>query len=232
MTEADDNQGWICLHRKFMTWEWFTDPNVTHLFIYCLLRANYKATKWRGISVPKGGLITSHENLAKATGLSVKQVRTALDKLKRTGEVASESTNNFSIITVVNWEKYQEQGKPEGRQRADEGQAEGKQRATDNKDNNINKDNKEDGAADFSGAVIRLTESDFVKFRERASKLSEEEFLTALKKADDYFYGEILEGKKNTRWFFRLGEWLDREVQEKIKPTRRSLGYTPLGVGG
>lgn len=34
-------------------------------------------------------------------------MRTAIDKLKSTGEITTEATNRFTIITVVNWEEYQ-----------------------------------------------------------------------------------------------------------------------------
>ena len=43
----------------------------------------------------------------KKTTFSVRQVRTAIDKLKSTGEITTEATNRFTIITVVNWEEYQ-----------------------------------------------------------------------------------------------------------------------------
>lgn len=221
-------EGFIVLHRKMLEWEWFTDTNVLHLFITLLLKANYRTTKWRGISVPRGGLITSYESLAKTTGLSAKQVRTALDKLKKTGEVAHETTNNYSIITIVNWEKYQERGKPEGSQRAGGGQAEGRRRATDNKDNNLNKDNK----YLFSGRIINLTQGDFEKFRQRGKSLSHDEVMAAIQRADDFFYAETLDGKTETKWFFRLGEWIEREEGDRSSPSKRSLGYTPLGVGG
>jgi len=64
--------------------------------------------------------------LALKTGLSVRKLRTVLNRLKLTGEMTSRSTNNYSIFKVINYEKYQ--------QRADEmankGQAKGKQRAS------------------------------------------------------------------------------------------------------
>ena len=82
------------------------------------------------------------------------QIRTALNKLKSTGEVASESTNRYTIITVVNWEKYQvlefdeasegaNKGQAEGKQGANKGQAEGKQGANKGQHLKNVKNNKE-----------------------------------------------------------------------------------------
>ena len=137
----DISKGYIALFRQFIEWQWFTDVNTCHLFIYCLLRANYKDTNWRGIQIKKGQFITSYEKLSIDTGLTIKQVRTALNKLKMTGEVAHQTTSRNSIITVNNWIFYQTEGKQRANELTSKGQTEGKQRATDNKDN---KDNKED----------------------------------------------------------------------------------------
>ena len=135
-----DPEGFIITHRKMLKWEWFTDVNTAHLFLYCLLRANFKDTTWRGIEIKRGSFITSLEKLAAETGLSVKQVRVALQKLIDTGEVANKPTSKYRIITVKNYDYYQREGKQKGKQkgklRANKGQAEGKQRATDNNDNN------------------------------------------------------------------------------------------------
>ena len=68
--------------------------------------------------------------LSEETGLSEKEVRTAINHLKRTNEVASTSTSKFSIFTVKNYDQYQSRGEPSGKQRASEGQAKGKQGAT------------------------------------------------------------------------------------------------------
>lgn len=99
--------GYIKLHRKLLNWEWIEDPNVLSIFIICLLKANHKANTWKGINIPAGSFITSYEKLSSLSGLSVRQVRVSLDKLKMTGELTSKSTNRYSIITIKNWELYQ-----------------------------------------------------------------------------------------------------------------------------
>lgn len=133
-------QGYIKLHRQITEWEWYRNINVCRLFIHCLLKANHKDNKWQGHLIKKGSFITSYENLSIETGLTYKQVRTALNKLKMTGEVAHETTSQYSIITINNWDEYQLEGIQEGSQRADKGQTEGRQRATNNNDNNDKND--------------------------------------------------------------------------------------------
>ena len=102
-----EQQGWIKLYRKITNWEWYSDINVRILFIHLLLSVNHKENKWRGKTIKKGQRITSVKHLSEETGLSVHQVRTALDKLDSTNDITIKTTNKNTIITVANWEFYQ-----------------------------------------------------------------------------------------------------------------------------
>ena len=135
--------GYIKLYRQMTEWEWYKDIPVRVLFEHCLLRANHKDKKWQGKIIKAGSFVTSYENLSIETGLTYKQVRTALDKLKRTGEVAHEGHTQYSIISIKNWDKFQVEGSQEGSQRADEGQTKGRQRATNKNDKNDKNDKNE-----------------------------------------------------------------------------------------
>lgn len=148
-----DNNTFIKLWRSFKKWEWYDDINTKTLFIHLLLSANYETKNWRGYLIEKGSFVTSYQKLSNETGLTVKQVRTALDKLKRTGEVASQSYSNFTIITIKNWIDYQENGKQQGKPTANEGQTEGKRRAT-TKEIKEYKEYKEDNILSVSKMVL------------------------------------------------------------------------------
>lgn len=100
--------GWICLHRRLLEWEWYSDINATRLFLHCLLKANHKDKKWQGKVIPRGSFITGRNVLADETGLTVQQIRTALDKLKSTNEITIKATNKNSLVTVVNYGFYQD----------------------------------------------------------------------------------------------------------------------------
>jgi len=99
--------GWIKLHRQFLQWEWFSDSNVLSVFVYLLLQADRKDGKWRGHDILCGQHITSNEIISLHTGLSVQMVRTALRKLKSTGEITTVATNKFTLVTIVKWAFYQ-----------------------------------------------------------------------------------------------------------------------------
>lgn len=121
----------IKIYKKMLKWEWYDDVNTCRLFLHCLLRANWESGSWHGIKYDAGQFITSLQTLAVETKLSVKQVRVALDHLKRTNEVADLRQGNYRIITIVKWNEYQSKGTPAGNETANQGQTKGKPRATD-----------------------------------------------------------------------------------------------------
>ena len=106
-------EGWIKLHRSLLEWEWYSDINISRLFIHTLLKANFKDKNWQGITVERGSFITSTETLANETGLSIQQVRTILKKLESTNEIIVKRTNKFTLIKVVNYRVFQELGNDE-----------------------------------------------------------------------------------------------------------------------
>ena len=99
--------GWIKLHRQILDWEWYTDQNTFRLFMHLLLSANHKSKSYKGIDLIPGSVVTSRDILSTSTGLSVRQVRTSLNKLKKTNEVAIETSSKGTVIQVVNYRKYQ-----------------------------------------------------------------------------------------------------------------------------
>lgn len=124
---AEKLNGWIKIHRKMLDWEWYDEKNVLILFIHILLKASFRETNWKGHTICRGELITSVASLSKETGLTTKQVRIALDKLKSTNEVAIKTTNKFTVITVEKYTLYQGSETEEGKQN---GKQEDNQRAT------------------------------------------------------------------------------------------------------
>ena len=127
-------EGYIKLYRSLIDWEWYDDINVCRLWTHLLLTTNFKPGKWHGIEYESGQRIVSISGLADETGLSFKQVRTALDKLKSTKEVSTNrayhGANGMSVVTIENWDKFQSCDSEAACERADKGQAWGKLRAT------------------------------------------------------------------------------------------------------
>ena len=122
--------GFIKLHRQLLDWEWYKDLPVRILFEHCLLKANYKTKNWQGIVIEAGSFVTSYESLSLETGLTVRQIRTALNKLKSTGELTHKGQSRYSIITIKNWVEYQSDDKQNDKQMTNERQTNDKQTTT------------------------------------------------------------------------------------------------------
>jgi hypothetical protein len=144
--------GWIKLHRSLLDWEWYDDNNTKCLFIHCLLRANHSEVSWRGIKIKRGQFITSLESLSKELGLTVSQIRTSIDKLKATNEIASKPQAKSRIITVLSYDSYQDDSK----QIANKSQDSRKQIATDKNDkNDKNEDNEKKVIKRFAAPCVK-----------------------------------------------------------------------------
>ena len=100
-------KGFIRLHRQMLAWEWYKNPVSSRVFIHLLLTANTKDTNCKGVTIKRGQTVTGRAFLSEALGLSVSNIRTALKNLENSGEVEIESNTRGTIITVLNFDKYQ-----------------------------------------------------------------------------------------------------------------------------
>ena len=123
-------EGWIKIHRRLLNWEWWDDHNTTRLFIYCLLKANHSNAKWRGQDIKRGQFITGLNSLSAETGITLQSIRTSLKKLKSTNELTIKTNNKNSLVTVINYDLYQEKNetnKPTNKQLTNNQQTTNKQ---------------------------------------------------------------------------------------------------------
>jgi biotin operon repressor len=112
----NEEHGFIKIYRNLLDWEWWGDHNTTRLFLYCLLAANWKDKSWQGHRIKRGQFVTSLPKLAKKTGLSREQVRTALKHLILTGNLTDKTYSKFRIITVKNYDAYQDDNRQDNSQ--------------------------------------------------------------------------------------------------------------------
>lgn len=100
--------GFIKIHRRMLGWEWYDNPKTKAVFLHLLLTANWKRTTYHGYDLNAGDVIIGRKKLASALGISERETRTALEHLKRSGEITTiKTTNKFTIIRVEKWAFYQ-----------------------------------------------------------------------------------------------------------------------------
>lgn len=108
-----DKSGYILIDRNILDWKWWKNHETLILFLTLLLKANYKDVEFENQIIHRGQLVTSLPSLCQQADLTIQQVRTSLNRLISTGEITNKSTNRYRIITIVNYDKYQElTGKP------------------------------------------------------------------------------------------------------------------------
>jgi hypothetical protein len=126
-------EGFVRLFRSIKSWGWYTDVPTSHLFMHLLVSVNWQPGTFLGMDVQAGSLVTSHAKLAQDTGLTMKQVRRALNNLQKTGEICVSRAGLGQLVTLAKWGFYQfeastgaglgaEPGQNQGRSRAEEGQ--------------------------------------------------------------------------------------------------------------
>lgn len=169
-TTDNTTTGWVKLYRSILQWEWWDDPKATRLFIYCLIKANPKDRKWRGRTIERGTFITSYSSIKNDTRLTVQEIRTAINHLKSTGEITTETTNELTKITITNYDKYQDtpqaeqQTNQQAEQQAGNKQATSEQQASNNNEEYKNVRRKEvnfDDDADYARDAHEIIKNNF-----------------------------------------------------------------------
>ena len=202
----------IKLFRKLLNWEWYTDINTKTLFIHCLLKANWKAGSWHGYKYDRGQFITSLPTLARETGLTERQVRTALKHLKATGEVTDWHDNKIRIITVLSYNKYQDKRQANGQ--SDDSQTTGKRQASDSRYKNIkNIKEREEGGGYTTPALPPSLEDIKTECREQGyTSVDAEKFFSYYEGRNWKIGGEVI------NWRSMLRHW---DIKDKNKPQKK-----------
>lgn len=101
--------------------------------------ANHKKEKWwdkyqkKFITIERGSFITSVEKIRKSIrsrSVTTKKVRVLLNILQAMQFLAIKTTKHYSLITIINYDFYQDGDSYRAKERAKQGQMKGKARAT------------------------------------------------------------------------------------------------------
>ena len=99
---------WIKLYEGLLQWRWAHKPEYMAFVVHCLLRASPTAKKWENFEMERGSFICGREDFAKEVGISVQTYRTILKNLQECEFLTAKSTNKGTIITICNYDSYQE----------------------------------------------------------------------------------------------------------------------------
>jgi len=88
--------------KRLLDCEWYGNTNMVRLFLHLLL----KAKEEDGVDVKRGELLTCVPRLSAETGLTPKQVRTALEGLEKGTVLGRMRAGKMTIITICEYDSY------------------------------------------------------------------------------------------------------------------------------
>jgi len=120
-TAEERTRGWIKLHRKVLDKAWLASPKLWAFWSWCLLRASRNnrtiILDHQVVHLAPGQLLFGRKKAAQALRQSEQSIRTHLKFLARVERsITIQTTNKYSIITIVNWQTYQAGGVEDGHQ--------------------------------------------------------------------------------------------------------------------
>lgn len=143
-------QGYIKLYREILQSPIWQDPPKLRLWLLCLMKANHQQAELlienQIINLSPGQFLTGrlslevdyNRSMPKKYIISGKTLWRWLKLLESKGSISIKSTNKYSIVTIINWDKYQK-----GDQEMSSKSPETYQRmTTNNNDKNFNNDKK------------------------------------------------------------------------------------------
>ena len=127
----------------------FKNEGLLKVWIWCLAKANHEPAcvsinTGKGLSaveIQPGQFIFGRKSAAKELDMNESTVYKRMQILKKAKNVTIQSNSHFSIISIVNWDTYQDKKNKSNRQ--SNRQVTGKEQAS-NTNNNDNNDNKKD----------------------------------------------------------------------------------------
>jgi hypothetical protein len=244
--------GYIKLFRQLKDWEWYNDKNVKIVFLDLLLSVNFKDTKWQGIEIKRGQIVIGLGKYATSLGLSLQELRTVFSKLKKTGEITTKATNKHTIITICNFDSYQDfedkkQAQATNEQQTNNKRTTNEQQQRKNVKNNKNEKNIKDiinniqKPNNFDDELFAIFK-DFLQMRKeikkpfKSVKALETRINTLSKDVDRYGLENVKEAVKNSianqyQGIFVKG-YLDNKVEQpKTKPNTNSDGTPSYMMG-
>ena len=110
---AIDMDGRQKLYRSILDSAVFQDAEVLNVWIWLLCNVSFEqhdtVCYGKVIHLKPGQIATGRKKIAQCTDLNENKVYRALTVLKSLGNIEIKAMNKYSIITVVNWDKYQEE---------------------------------------------------------------------------------------------------------------------------
>lgn len=103
------SKGFLKISRERLSdWRWLQNQTKFYVFFRLLLKANYEDMPFEKTIVKRGQLMFSYDKLATELGVSLQTLRTTLKDLQNTNEINIQSTRKASLLTICEYESWQD----------------------------------------------------------------------------------------------------------------------------
>ena len=105
-------RGYVKLWRRSIDNGWLQNHLLWSFWCWCLLKASHKQKEitvgFQRVVLEPGQFVFGRNNAAKELRASPQNIRTCVQTLTKTQNLTIKSTNKFSIISIINWDSYQQ----------------------------------------------------------------------------------------------------------------------------
>lgn len=215
--------GWVKMHRSMIDNPKLTRSSRFSVWMYILLAVTHTETKaylcGKEIVLNPGQGVFSTPDLAHKLALSVSVVRRVLDWLESEQQIEQQKTTKGTVITVVNWQKYQ-QGEQQSEQQENNKRTTSEQQVNNlpyykRTLKNLNNGKKVYGTYEnvkLTDDELQKLKSEFPDWNERIERLSE--YIAST-------------GKKYKSHLATIRSWARRDKQNGTNMDRQSAGKEP-----
>jgi hypothetical protein len=123
--------GWIKIHRDIFKNPYMQQPNTFTLWVYILCNVTYEKVdaifEGKRITLEPGQGLFKFPEVAQTLHIPLRTVYRLVEVLKNEKQIVKQKSPRNTLITVVNWQQYQNNGKQNGKQVANKCQTNGKQ---------------------------------------------------------------------------------------------------------
>ena len=99
---------WIKINERLLDWQWFNDGNTLKVWLYLLVKANWKETKWQGLTLKRGQFVISVRRLSGILEMADKTVQRALKALLDSDCIEVKPLGKMgTLVTIKKYSQYQ-----------------------------------------------------------------------------------------------------------------------------
>lgn len=212
--------GWVKVYRKMQDKGFYKNSKYVHLWVHLLLKANHKPREvmWnrKTFMLQPGQFITGRKKLGVDTRISETSIERILSFLENGHQIGQQKTNKYRLITILKWERYQEDGQQNGQQADNKRTTNGQQADTDKKEDK-NEKNERSKEKDMLGTKKSVPSSSKIIFSFQDKKFK------GITNEDITLWSETYPACRIKSELLKMGDWLLSNPTKKKKNYRRFI---------